>query len=281
MRLASLVRALACSICGGLGLLLVSVTPFGPGDMTAGLIPGPVPPNAGGPGGTGPGDGGGPDGSACIDAPDCIDGYLWSVYERTPKIDVGGGDFTWKDPDAAGKAGMSLKDYVIGGMDPSFKVTLYRALRTLDLIGFRPGMMCGFRDDYRQSIATGKMKAQNDRSYHGGSLRGGYGHGVAADIVSVKGRTVAERSRLSERMWEWIDRHETELGIGRPYLRRDPPHVAPFDGEEYAVHRILPNARGNASKIRQPLAAPADQSTPKPAGTANPPTRPKAGAQPT
>jgi hypothetical protein len=38
-------------------------------------------------------------------------------------------------------------------------------------------------------------------------------------------------------MWKWIDAHETELGIGRPYLDRDPPHVGPVDGQEYADKR--------------------------------------------
>ena len=33
------------------------------------------------------------------------------------------------------------------------------------------------------------LKAATDRSYHGGSFRGGYGRGLAADVVSVKGRT--------------------------------------------------------------------------------------------
>ncbi len=49
-----------------------------------------------------------------------------------------------------------------------------------------PGITSAFRDDYRQSIASGR-KAASDSSYHGGSRRGGYGHGIAADLVSVKG----------------------------------------------------------------------------------------------
>jgi hypothetical protein len=74
-------------------------------------------------------------------------------------------------------------------------------------------------------------------------------------------------------MWTFIDRHEKELGIGRPYLNRDPPHVAPLDGEEYAAHRLAPNAQGRAGargRSRQPYAAPADQNAPKPAATAIP-----------
>src|SRR6185503_6121234 len=149
----------------------------------------------------------------CLVAEICIDDYLWSFYERTPKVDTNKvtarikamvkkkgktrivtktitkyvlGDFTWKDPIAAQKAGMSVKDYVIGGMDRDFKLKLYHALRAMDDAGLMPGITSAFRDDYRQSIASGK-KAASDSSYHGGSRRGGYGYGLAADLVSVKG----------------------------------------------------------------------------------------------
>jgi hypothetical protein len=80
----------------------------------------------------------------CAASEGCIDQYLWSVYERTRKIDtitvkelmratlkkkghmrtvtkaitkLEDEDFTWKDPQAAQKAGMSVPEYVIGGMD--------------------------------------------------------------------------------------------------------------------------------------------------------------------
>jgi hypothetical protein len=199
----------------------------------------------------------------CLVAEICIDEYLWSLYERTPKVDVNKvteqtketvkkngktrtiiktitnfvlGDFTWKDPTAAQRADMSLKDYVIGGLDPGFKLKLYHALRAMDDAGFMPGITSAFRDDYRQSIASGN-KAASDSSYHGGSRRGGYGHGLAADIVSVKGENRVQRNASSEELWKWIDGHEKELGIGRPYLDRDPPHVGPIDGKEYADKR--------------------------------------------
>src|SRR2546429_7010706 len=95
----------------------------------------------------------------CLVAEICIDRYLWSVYQRAPKVDtikvperitvtvkkkgktrtvikaiikLVDEDFTWKDPKAAQKAGVSLMDYVIGGMDRSFKLKLYHALRALD-----------------------------------------------------------------------------------------------------------------------------------------------------
>jgi hypothetical protein len=199
----------------------------------------------------------------CVMAEVCIEDYLWSLYERTPKIDTEKvtdrikqtikkngktrtvtktitnyvvADFTWKDPIAAERAGMSLKDYVIGGLDLGFKFKLYHALRAMDEAGLMPGITSAFRDDYRQSIASGN-KAASDSSYHGGSRRGGYGHALAADIVSVKGENRLQRFASSEELWQWIDAHEKELGIGRPYLDRDPPHVGPIDGKEYADKR--------------------------------------------
>ena len=137
---------------------------------------------------------------------------------------------------------MSLKDYVIGGMDRGFKLKLYHALRAMDDAGLMPGITSAFRDDYRQSIASGN-KAASDSSYHGGSRRGGYGHALAADLVSVKGETRAQRYASSEELWKWIDAHEKELGVGRPYLDRDPPHVAPIDGKEYADKRGRTNVQ--------------------------------------
>jgi hypothetical protein len=41
----------------------------------------------------------------------------------------------------------------------------------------------------------------------------GYGRGLAADVVSVKGETRSERCSSSERMWKWIDAHGKEFGI--------------------------------------------------------------------
>ena len=152
----------------------------------------------------------------CLVVEICIDEYLWALYERTPKVDVNKvpkqikttvktkkgkprtvtktitdyvvADFAWKDPIAAQRAGMSLKDYVIGGMDRDFKLKLFRALRAMDDAGFMPGITSAFRDDYRQSIASGN-KAASDSSFHCGSRRGGYGYGLA--VVSC-----ASRARL-------------------------------------------------------------------------------------
>jgi hypothetical protein len=218
----------------------------------------------------------------CVVTEICIDRYLWSVYERAPKVDtikvpervkvkvkkkgktrtvtktvikLVDEDFTWKDPKAAQKVGMPLMDYVIGGMDRGFKLRLYHALRAMDDAGLSPGITSGFRDDYRQSLASGN-KAASDSSYHGGSRRGGYGHGLAADIVSVKGETRAQRWISSENLWKWIDTHGQEFGIGRPYLDRDAPHVGPIDGKEYADKRGRPNtARAEQPKESDRTAA--------------------------
>ena len=217
----------------------------------------------------------------CLVVDICIDEYLWSLYERTPKVDTNKlterikttvktkgktrtvtktitkyvvANFAWKDPIAAEKAGMSLKDYVIGGMDRGFKLKLFRALRVIDDAGFMPGVTSAFRDDYRQSIASGN-KAASDSSYHGGSRRGGYGHGLAVDLVSVTGATRLERFAASEELWKWIDAHEKELGIGRPYLDRDPPHVAPLDGKEYAAKRGLPTVQKAGLQTKKAQAA--------------------------
>ncbi|WP_156795854.1 D-alanyl-D-alanine carboxypeptidase family protein [Bradyrhizobium icense] len=213
----------------------------------------------------------------CLVAEPCIDRYLWALYERAPKIDAikvherrkvtvkrkgktvtvtktftrrVDEDFTWKDPKAAERAGMTMMDYVIGGMDKSFKLKLFHMLHAAEQAGLSPGITSAFRDDYRQSIASG-LKAASDRSYHGGSLRGGYGRGLAADVVSVKGASRAQRWVSTEKFWKWIDEHGKEFGIGRPYLDRDPPHVGPIDGKEYASRRggtKTPDVQASAKK---------------------------------
>jgi hypothetical protein len=160
---------------------------------------------------------------------------------------------------------MPMMDYVIGGMDPTFKLKLFNMLRAAQEAGLSPGITSAFRDDYRQSIASG-LKAASDRSYHGGSSRGGYGHGLAADVVSVKGGTKMERWTATESFWKWIDAHGSEFGIGRPYLGRDPPHVAPIDGKEYVSRRGGTTIRLAAADTKKPkrLAARDDHHAAKP-----------------
>jgi hypothetical protein len=213
----------------------------------------------------------------CQLAEACIDQFLWALYQRTPKEDtiketekrkvevkrrgkmvtvtrsftkLVDNDFTWKDPNAAERVRMSMSDYVIGGMDKSFKIRLFRLLQAAENAGLQPGITSGFRDDYRQSIASG-LKAASNRSFHGGSLRGGYGHGLAADIVSVNGGTRDQRWNSSEALWKWVDANGRQFGIGRPYLRFDPPHVGPIDGPEYVSKRGGARTAGTDAKKRQ------------------------------
>jgi len=217
----------------------------------------------------------------CFVVDACVDRYLWALYQRTPKEDTVkeqaqkevtvkrkgklvtvtrtvtrliDEDFSWKDPKAAENAVMPLTDYVIGGMDRNFRLRLFRLLLAAEQAGLSPGITSAFRDDYRQWIASG-LKAANDRSYHGGSSRGGYGHGLAADIVSVNGATRAQRLTSSEILWSWVDKHGKEFGIGRPYLDRDPPHVAPIDGKEYADHHGGGKARHARAATKPRVAA--------------------------
>ncbi|MGX4772169.1 hypothetical protein ACWAUC_20540 [Bradyrhizobium guangdongense] len=212
----------------------------------------------------------------CFSMDACIDRYLWTLYQRTPKEDsikvedrravtikrkgkmvtvmrsytkLVDEDFAWKDPKAAEHANMPLMDYVIGGMDKSFKQKLFRTLLAAEAAGLAPGITSAFRDDYRQSIASG-LKAASDRSYHGGSSRGGYGHGMAADIVSIKGDNRAQRWASTEVLWKWVDANAKALGIGRPYLGRDPPHVGPIDGQEYISKRGVATDRKEAANVK-------------------------------
>src|SRR5262249_62060692 len=113
-------------------------------------------------------------------------------------------DFTWKDPKAAQKAGMSMPDYVIGGMDRSFKLKLYRALRAMDDAGLAPGITSGFRDDYRQSLASGN-KAATDSSYHAGGPPGGDGQGVAGALGRDQGATLGQGGGSSEECWRGVE----------------------------------------------------------------------------
>jgi hypothetical protein len=229
-----------------------------------------------------------------IDA--CADRYLWALYERTRKEDtvkentrrevtvkrkgkmvtvtrtvtrVVDEDFGWKDPKAAAHANMPVTDYVIGGMDREFKLRLFRLLIAAEQAGLSPGITSAFRDNYRQSIASG-LKAADDRSFHGGSLRGGYGHGLAADIVSVNGATRAMRQASSETLWNWVDKHGKDYGIGRPYHDRDPPHVGPIDGSEYVSRHAGGRSRhAAASRARRAAVARAAQGVPQRVRTAN------------
>jgi hypothetical protein len=144
---------------------------------------------------------------------------LWEVYQRKPIKSDTSGNFTWKDTAAAKRLGMSLKAYVIGGMDPDFREQLYNAGHAMDASGIRWSILSAFRDDYRQRLAAG-FKAHGGNSQHGGSnATGGYGHGRAVDITSTEGDATAA--------WHWIDAHGARYGLRRPMPGADPAHVQP------------------------------------------------------
>jgi hypothetical protein len=173
-----------------------------------------------------------------------VDDYLWEVYQRVPTKKDGAGDFTWKDPAAAKRMGMSMPTYVVGGMDPDFREQLYHAGKAMDAAGIRWSMLSAFRDDYRQHLASG-LKAGDSNSLHGGKARtGGYGHGQAADLTGADGQESA--------VWRWIDRNGAKFGLYRPMPGADPAHVQ-SGGSWHRLAGALREARlGNADEMRRP-----------------------------
>jgi hypothetical protein len=152
-----------------------------------------------------------------VDPMAAVDDYLWQVYMRAPVKKDSSGDFTWKDAAAAKRLHMSLKDYVIRGMDADYREQLYHAGRAMDAAGLHWSMLSAFRDDYRQALASG-FKARPGNSQHGGSRAvGGYGHGRAIDINNTDGG--------DDEVWHWIDAHGAKYGIRRPMPGYDPAHI--------------------------------------------------------
>jgi hypothetical protein len=204
---------------------------------------------------------------------DEVKAYLWSVYQRSPTKVDGHGDFTWKDVSAAGRAGLSVEDYVIGGIDPDFRELLFAAGHAMDAAGVEWTMLSGFRDDFRQNLAAG-LKARVDNSFHGGSgATGGYGHGCAVDLASVDRHS-------DDKVWNWVDRKGREFDLNRPLRAADPAHTLPMAGW-HELAAILRNQR---------LGTPAE-ADPAPLGNLVileqylcvrplPPEKPAAGAQP-
>jgi hypothetical protein len=187
---------------------------------------------------------------------DAVNQYLWSVYQRTTIKHDGSGDFTWKDVAAAARMGISLGDYVIGGMDRDFRELLYRAGLAFDAAGIRWTILSAFRDDYRQGIAAG-YKAHIGNSLHGGSATvGGYGHGCAIDIV--------DGDLKSRGLWTWLDANSAQLGLERPLAGLDPAHVQPR-GPWHAVAAALRSERlGKAAPQLASVGEPADPATTAP-----------------
>jgi len=151
---------------------------------------------------------------------DEVSQYLWDVYQRSgAKLDSSG-DFSWKDAFAATRLGISVQDYVIGAMDRDFRELLFGAGQAMDAAGIDWTILSAFRDDYRQSLATG-YKAHAGNSFHGGSAAtGGYGHGCAVDLASTDGMS-------NHIVWNWLEQNGARFGLYRPLRDVDPAHVQP------------------------------------------------------
>jgi hypothetical protein len=92
-----------------------------------------------------------------------VDEYLWEVYQRTAVKSDSSGDFTWKDMAAAKRAGMSVRDYVIGGMDADFREQLYHAGRAMDSNGINWSMLSAFRDTAKLKRITVRLSRHAPR----------------------------------------------------------------------------------------------------------------------
>jgi hypothetical protein len=170
---------------------------------------------------------------------DEIDQYLWSVYQRSATKRDGSGDFTWKDEAAAARLGLVTRQYVIGGMDSDFRELLYNLGHAMDADGIHWTILSGFRDDYRQSLASG-YKAHVGNSFHGGSrATGGYGHGCAADIEASNSEGGSNNA-----VWRWVDQHGEKFGVYRPMKQIDPAHIQPFG----AWHDVALNLRSKEAE---------------------------------
>lgn len=172
-----------------------------------------------------------------------VDLYLSEVYDRAKLRKDKGGDFGWKDPEAAKKVGKTLHEYAIGGMDKNFKELLYHAGKKMDEDGVRWAIISGFRDDYRQSIATG-FKARTGHSNHGGSKATcGYGCGRAVDVGAETGSDTTPKQ-----VFIWLDKNGKKYGLVRTIKGPDPVHVQPIGGWQKLATKL---ADVRAKKERQ------------------------------
>ena len=181
---------------------------------------------------------------------------LVGCLRRTERKADRGGDFTHKDPLAAGRIGMEKLEYAIGGVDPDFKTVVEAMGKAMDKANIPWTINAAYRDVFRQGITEGKVKASPTGSWHGGTgrvphqpgrgptalpnwpgyadtsgvnnratpaeIKGGadaYGLGRALDVTGIRGN--------QEQVWSWIDQNGAKFGISRPMGKDDPPHIQP------------------------------------------------------
>ncbi|MEY4746954.1 MAG: hypothetical protein RLZZ416_3 [Candidatus Parcubacteria bacterium] len=190
-----------------------------------------------------------------------IEDYLWSAYRRAPlKIDSGG-DFTWKDITGALNAGMTLHDYVIGGMNFDIKTGLYAMGKAMDAEEIAWSFLAAYRGLERPA-ATGQVVASNPRnSQH---YAGGYGQGNAADVAAGEsfpikleeqdnGKTIdvnqAKRDAANKVVWDWIAKNGSKYGMRTNFIGNDPAHVQPGDEKILAKEREQIALEVNGSKV--------------------------------
>lgn len=179
-----------------------------------------------------------------------VDDYLWSVYQRSAAKQDSHGDFTRKDGIAAARLGLSVQDYVVGGMDPDFREQLFHLGHALDAAGMNWTILSAFRDDFRQNLAVG-LKAHGGNSFHGGTAAtGGYGHGCAVDLAGTD-------SADNGTVWNWLDQHLEPFGLYRPLRGIDPAHVLVHGawhdvGKKLRSQRIGGNADPSAGGSNDP-----------------------------
>ena len=168
--------------------------------------------------------------------PPATESYLCEVYRREPIKKDGAGDFTWKDHKAAERAGMDVCSYAVGGMSPQLKERLTAFGKAADEQGIKWSILSGFRDDFRQSLASG-IAARPGNSLHGNSrVTKGFGDGRAVDISAAG--PIAPLLAL-------VDSIGRGLGLTRPYKGFDPQHVQLADtGHAYAkTYRVAKYSR--------------------------------------
>lgn len=160
-----------------------------------------------------------------------VDDYLCWVYFRIPEKCDSSGCFTWKDFKAADRLNMGVCRYAIGGMHPDLRLILYHWGHLADWSGIEWGILSGFRDDFRQSIASG-FKARTGNSLHGGSrATKGYGDGRAVDIWAT------DSSSLPKLLGH-IDTVGARYGLLRPMKSNDPAHVQLFGNWQKIAARL-------------------------------------------